>query len=160
MNNERRENDFIKFKDKIELEGKKALKEIKDGVKVSHWMWYFFPQIYGLGYSYESKYYGIKSLDEAKKFLEDEELKYFIKKITSYVKNHIKNGKRTVTGIFGPIDNHKFLSSMTLFYYAAKSLNNRKLKKLFKFCKKASENELGKKDDFTKKKIKKSIHNI
>ena len=69
------------------------MKEIKDGVKVSHWMWYFFPQIYGLGYSYESKYYGIKSLDEAKKFLEDEELKYFIKKITSYVKNHIKNSK-------------------------------------------------------------------
>ena len=43
-----------------------ALNEIKQGYKQSHWMWYIFPQIHGLGYSSTSKYYAIKSIEEAK----------------------------------------------------------------------------------------------
>ena len=42
-----------------------ALKEIRNGRKLTHWIWYIFPQIKGLGFSYNSEYYGITSLQEA-----------------------------------------------------------------------------------------------
>ena len=48
-----------------------ALSEIKTGKKKSHWMWYIFPQIEGLGKSFTSQFYAIHSLEEAKAFLED-----------------------------------------------------------------------------------------
>ena len=46
-----------------------ALTEIKNGKKESHWMWYIFPQIKGLGYSEIAKYYSIQNIDEAKAYL-------------------------------------------------------------------------------------------
>lgn len=49
-----------------------ALNEIKTGKKTSHFMWYIFPQLKGLGYSEISNYYGISGLEEAKEYLEDE----------------------------------------------------------------------------------------
>lgn len=48
-----------------------AREEIRSGRKRSHWMWYIFPQIRGLGFSSMSAYYGIQSLEEAKDFLKD-----------------------------------------------------------------------------------------
>ena len=48
-----------------------ALLEIKQGRKQTHWMWYIFPQMQGLGRSFTSQYYGIKNLKEAKDFLEN-----------------------------------------------------------------------------------------
>ncbi len=48
-----------------------ALKEIKEGRKRSHWIWYVFPQIQGLGHSYNSEYYEIKSIDEASAYIAD-----------------------------------------------------------------------------------------
>lgn len=137
---------FVDFKKKILLEGEKALNEINNGKKESHWMWYFFPQLEDLGTSYMSKYYGIKSLREAKYFLQDKILRKFLVKITLLVYKHIINKKKTLKQIFGNIDSHKFLSCMTLFYYAAKLLDNEKLTNLFKFCKKIAELELEKKD--------------
>ena len=47
-----------------------ALEELQDGRKRSHWMWYIFPQLAGLGRSYNSNYYGISGLKEAKSYLE------------------------------------------------------------------------------------------
>ena len=52
----------------------RALSEIKNGMKVSHWMWYIFPQITGLGYSSTAQYYAIKDLEEANEYLNDEVL--------------------------------------------------------------------------------------
>lgn len=49
-----------------------ALKEIRDGRKMSHWIWYVFPQMKGLGRSYNSNYYGITSLAEAEAYLAHE----------------------------------------------------------------------------------------
>ena len=49
--------------------------ELINGKKESHWMWYMFPQIKGLGKSYFSEYYGIESLDEVKEYYENEYLK-------------------------------------------------------------------------------------
>ena len=54
-----------------------ALKEIQAGKKQSHWMWYIFPQMQGLGRSFTSQYYGIKNLKEAKDFLENQMIKSF-----------------------------------------------------------------------------------
>ena len=48
-----------------------ALSEIRSGHKRSHWMWYIFPQIHGLGFSSTSAYYAIQSMAEAKDFLND-----------------------------------------------------------------------------------------
>ena len=47
-----------------------ALREIREGCKRSHWMWYVFPQIQGLGYSSTARYYAIRDLDEAKAYLQ------------------------------------------------------------------------------------------
>jgi uncharacterized protein (DUF1810 family) len=153
--NKRTEYDFSNFKKKIKSEGNAALNEVKSGQKVSHWMWYFFPQLEGLGKSDASKYYGIKSLNEAKVFIQDKELQSFLVEITLNIAEHLSNKTRTITQIFGPIDKHKFLSSITLFYYAAKSLKNKDLKKFFKYCKKKAESELGNKDKKTISIIKK-----
>ena len=48
-----------------------ALQEIKSGKKRSHWMWFIFPQIAGLGYSETARYYAIKNMEEAKAYMED-----------------------------------------------------------------------------------------
>lgn len=47
-----------------------ALKEIQNGQKETHWMWFIFPQLVGLGYSYYANYYGISGLEEAQAYLE------------------------------------------------------------------------------------------
>ena len=63
---------LTRFHDAQERSYAFALAEIKAGYKRSHWMWYIFPQIKGLGQSPTSQYYGITSIEEAKAYLEDE----------------------------------------------------------------------------------------
>src|ERR1700712_3602879 len=59
-----------RFIDAQEMNYENALSEIRNGKKRSHWMWYIFPQIQGLGYSETSRYYAIKDLNEAEAFLQ------------------------------------------------------------------------------------------
>ena len=59
-----------------------ALEEIKKGKKMSHWMWYIFPQIKGLGHSETAIYYEIKSLEEAKAYLEHDVLRKRLLQLT------------------------------------------------------------------------------
>lgn len=89
-----------------------ALKEIINGRKLTHWIWYIFPQIKGLGFSYNSEYYGITSLQEAKDYLENELLRKRLFKITESLLMH--KGK-DIESIMGDIDSLKLKSSMTLF---------------------------------------------
>ena len=89
-----------------------ALKEIRNGRKLTHWIWYIFPQIKGLGFSYNSEYYGITSLQEAKDYLENELLRKRLFKITESLLMH--KGK-DIESIMGDIDSLKLKSSMTLF---------------------------------------------
>ena len=65
----------------------RALSEIKNGMKVSHWMWYIFPQITGLGYSSTAKYYEIQNLEEANEYLNDEVLGNRLREISSELLN-------------------------------------------------------------------------
>lgn len=93
-----------------------ALKEIKNGRKLTHWMWYIFPQITGLGMSETAKYYEIKSLEEAKAYLNNELLKSHLIEISNallelYTNNPIE--------VFGDVDSLKLKSSMTLFSYVS-----------------------------------------
>ena len=93
-----------------------ALKEIKNGRKQSHWMWYIFPQIKGLGMSETSRYYGIDDEEEAKAYLDNEILGSRLREITSeLLKLNIDNP----VDIFGTIDAIKLKSSMTLFDYVS-----------------------------------------
>ena len=90
-----------------------ALSEIKAGQKESHWMWYIFPQIKGLGHSYNSKFYAIQSLDEARAYLEDEVLRPRLVRITREL---LKRRGDDIGVIMGSgIDARKLCSSMTLF---------------------------------------------
>lgn len=93
-----------------------ALNEIKNGKKQSHWMWYIFPQIKGLGMSEISRYYGIDDEDEAKKYLDNDILGFRLREITlELLKLDIDNP----VDIFGVIDAMKLKSSMTLFDYVS-----------------------------------------
>ncbi|MCI8689961.1 MAG: DUF1810 domain-containing protein [Oscillibacter sp.] len=95
-----------------------ALSEIKKGRKRSHWMWYIFPQLKGLGRSPTSEFYGIASLEEAAAFLEDPYLGGNLREICSALTVLTTSNAREV---FGVPDDMKLKSSMTLFAHACSS---------------------------------------
>ena len=98
----------------------RALSEIKNGKKVSHWMWYIFPQIKGLGRSSMSEYYGIQDLDEAKAYLADPILGKHLIEICDALLSLDTNDAPEV---MGRPDDRKLKSSMTLFDTATDSLD-------------------------------------
>jgi len=89
-----------------------ALSEIKAGEKRGHWIWYIFPQIKGLGHSYNSEFYGISSKDEAKAYLEHPVLGVRLREITQAL---LDVDNKSAEDIFGFPDVLKFRSCMTLF---------------------------------------------
>lgn len=98
----------------------RALSEIKNGKKVSHWMWYIFPQLKGLGRSSMSEYYGIQDLDEAKVYLADPILGKHLIEICNALLSLDTND---ATEVMGRPDDRKLKSSMTLFDAATESLD-------------------------------------
>jgi uncharacterized protein (DUF1810 family) len=93
-----------------------VVKELETGKKKSHWMWFIFPQIEGLGHSSTAKYYSIKSIEEAKEYIAHPVLGKRLLECTNILL-HI-NGK-TADEIFGYPDNLKLKSCMTLFNFIA-----------------------------------------
>ena len=89
--------------------------EIQNGYKESHWMWYIFPQIKGLGKSPTAQYYSIEDLDEAIAFLNDPYLGENLREISAEL---LKKSTDNAEDIFGYVDAMKLKSSMTLFHYA------------------------------------------
>ena len=89
-----------------------ALNEIKNGKKHSHWMWYMFPQLRGLGTSTMAHLYGISGLGEAKEYLAHPVLSGRLYELCSEL---LKHKDKTTLEIFGDIDEMKLKSSMTLF---------------------------------------------
>lgn len=92
-----------------------VLAELKDGCKRTHWMWFVFPQLRGLGHSPTAQFYGIGSLDEARAYLAHPLLGSRLDLCTRTV---IEAKDRSVHDIFGAPDDLKFYSSMTLFAVA------------------------------------------
>jgi uncharacterized protein (DUF1810 family) len=89
-----------------------ALAEVKAGHKRSHWMWYIFPQVQGLGFSETSRYYGIKDLAEATAYLQHPVLG---SRLVSICEELLKLPGSNATSIMGSPDDMKLKSSMTLF---------------------------------------------
>ncbi|MFA6084599.1 DUF1810 domain-containing protein [Mucilaginibacter sp.] len=89
-----------------------AFAEIKRGRKQSHWMWYIFPQIEGLGFSETSKYYAIRDVKEAEGFLTHPVLGGRLIRICQQL---LKLESNNATDIFGTPDDLKLKSCMTLF---------------------------------------------
>ena len=89
-----------------------TLREIKNGKKVSHWMWYMFPQLRGLGTSVMANMYGISGLGEAKAYLAHPVLSG---RLYEFCRELLKHKDKTALEIFGDIDEMKLKSSMTLF---------------------------------------------
>jgi uncharacterized protein (DUF1810 family) len=93
-----------------------VLRELQAGQKQSHWMWFVFPQIEGLGFSPTSAFFAIRSLDEAKAYMAHPILGARLIECAGLV---LAAKGRTARQIFGPVDEMKFRSSMTLFTRAA-----------------------------------------
>lgn len=89
-----------------------ALTEIRRGRKNSHWIWYIFPQMKGLGYSYEANFYGISCLEEAKAYAADPVLGSRLREISAALLEH---RDKSAYEILGGTDAKKVCSSMTLF---------------------------------------------
>lgn len=90
-----------------------ALAELRAGAKRSHWMWFIFPQLAGLGRSETARFYAIASIAEARAYLADPLLGARLADCTSAMLGWA--GKRSAEEILGPVDSMKFASSMTLF---------------------------------------------
>ena len=102
-----------RFLDAQENDYADALHEIKQGYKQSHWIWFIFPQMRGLGRSYMAEYYGISSIEEARAYLDNPILKARLIEITTALLQH--KGKSTAYEILGTVDAIKVRSCMTLF---------------------------------------------
>ena len=90
-----------------------ALAELESGTKRSHWMWFVFPQVAGLGHSETARHYAITDLPEAHAYLAHLLLGARLDECTDVMLGWA--GERSATSILGEVDALKFRSSMTLF---------------------------------------------
>lgn len=100
-----------RFVDAQDSEYRIAYAEMKKGKKISHWIWFIFPQLYGLGVSEMSKRYGL-TIDEAVLFLDHPILSLRLRNILKILLEH-KN--KDIVRIMGELDALKLQASMTLF---------------------------------------------
>lgn len=91
-----------------------AIKELKNGGKVTHWMWYVFPQVSGLGRSETSEFFAIKSIEEAKSYMANPILHNRYDQCVDVIMGQ----SCTAFEIFGVIDALKLQSSLTMAYLA------------------------------------------
>lgn len=112
--------DLDRFLYAQELTYDKALDEVRNGKKESHWMWFIFPQIIGLGVSDTAMLYSISGIGEAKLYLEHEILGPRLVEITKEV---LSLETDDPVEVFGEVDALKLNSSMTLFDYVSDDEN-------------------------------------
>lgn len=112
LSNGKIEYDLERFVEAQNLVFDMALREIKDGQKRGHWIWFVFPQIKGLGHSYNSEYYGISGVKEAKAYMEHPLLGARLREISQAM---LDCGNPSADDILGFPDVLKVRSCMTLF---------------------------------------------
>jgi uncharacterized protein (DUF1810 family) len=101
-----------------------ALSEIRAGGKRSHWIWYVFPQLAGLGQSSASRMYGLDGVAEAREYLSDSLLRSRLLTIANAVAEHLERPRVSLEQVMGSsIDAAKLVSSMTLFGAVATRLH-------------------------------------
>ncbi|MBI0426214.1 DUF1810 domain-containing protein [Psychrobacter sp. NG27] len=105
--------DFIQAQDTIYS---KVIEELTQGHKRTHWMWFIFPQVKGLGHSRMARRFAIDSLEQAKAYLQHEVLGA---RLIEYAELLLLHPDKNALDIFGSPDNLKLQSSLTLFAFAA-----------------------------------------
>ena len=111
-------NDFIKAQDAVYSQ---VISELTQGHKRTHWMWFIFPQVKGLGHSTMSQRYAIESLEQAKEYLQHDILSARLVQCAELLELH---PDKSALDIFGAIDTLKLHSSLTLFTIASSSKKN------------------------------------
>jgi uncharacterized protein (DUF1810 family) len=101
-----------RFVEAQKLHWQSAIEEIRAGRKQTHWMWFVFPQLRGLGTSLKSRHYGIADLSEAKTFAEHPVLG---PRLRRFIQAVLDAPTQDMGQLFGPTDAAKFLSCLTLF---------------------------------------------
>lgn len=110
---------------------KEALTQIQEGHKTTHWTWFIFPQIKGLGKSQKSDLYALSSVEEAKSFYNHPVLGTNLREISEEL---LKHSKASIIEIMGnTLDALKVRSSATLFYVATKDIIFKKIINTFFF---------------------------
>lgn len=104
--------DLTRFVEAQESCYQTALKELRSGYKLTHWMWFIFPQLRQLGRSTTAKYFGISGIEEATAYLENPVLAQRLREVTTAILGLPTNDP---VKVFGNIDSIKLRSSMTLF---------------------------------------------
>ncbi|KFF05505.1 DUF1810 domain-containing protein [Flavobacterium reichenbachii] len=105
-------NDLIRFLDAQNKLYLTAYSELKKGKKETHWMWFIFPQIKGLGKSNIAKHYAIADLEEAKAYLNHPILSKHLVEIAQLL---LQYKKKSIESILGDLDARKLRSSLSLF---------------------------------------------
>ena len=108
-----------------------VLAELRAGRKVTHWMWFVFPQLAGLGRSSTARFYGISSIDEARAYLAHPGLGPRLDLCTGIV---LASESPSLHAMFGSPDDLKFRSCMTLFSLAADDPDNPFRQALDRWC--------------------------
>jgi uncharacterized protein (DUF1810 family) len=116
--------DLVRFLDAQSDVHDKVAKELAEGRKQTHWMWFVFPQLAGLGHSSMAQRYAIRDLDQARRYLADSLLGSRLRQDVRLMTSH--SGKSALD-ILGSPDDLKFRSCLTLFAKAASDDSDRML---------------------------------
>jgi uncharacterized protein (DUF1810 family) len=112
---------LVRFIEAQSQDYERVVAELEQGSKRSHWIWYIFPQVAGLGRSETSRLYAIDGMAEARAYLAEPLLKARLDQCTDLMLAWL--GRRNASTILGELDALKFRSSMTLFEAAARGGN-------------------------------------
>jgi uncharacterized protein (DUF1810 family) len=118
------DSDLVRFANAQASVHDQVVAELTEGHKQTHWMWFIFPQLTGLGHSSTAQHYAIQDLDQAKRYLADPILGRRLRQNVRLVMGH---KDRSALEILGSPDNLKFRSCLTLFAQAASNRSERML---------------------------------
>lgn len=114
---------FIEAQEQREAGFATALAELRAGRKRGHWIWWIFPQLAGLGRSWESRHYAIADPQEARAYLHDAQLRGRLLAASLAVGEQLADGRTLVEVMGSSIDATMLVSSLTLFSHVARQLS-------------------------------------
>lgn len=125
--------DLVRFVEAQSPVWRQVVDELASGRKRSHWMWFIFPQLAGLGHSAMAQHYAIRDLEQARRYLDDPILG---ERLRCNVQLTLGHKDKSALEIFGSPDDLKFHSCLTLFHAAASNQSDRSLfaQALDRFC--------------------------
>jgi uncharacterized protein (DUF1810 family) len=118
------EADLIRFEDAQAQVYRQVVEELTDGRKQTHWMWFIFPQLSGLGHSAMAERFAIQNMDQARRYLADPTLG---NRLRHDVRLMLRHKGKSALEILGSPDDFKFRSCLTLFYEIASDKSDRSL---------------------------------